>query len=341
MPLNGKAVLPEIAALAGVSPAVALRVLHGGRYSLRIPGDQADRIHQVAARLGYQPDAATIETHAGRAHSILFSMPVYYKVSGDSQYFANLLDGAMTAAFDRGCTLALAPIGSHANPLSALDTGRYDGIVWSMLESRDDVVEAARERAIPLVLLHAEKTCACTNTLSMGCDNVQGMELAVEHLAMLGHRNIAFVTYRNLDQPEFALRENAMAAAVRSKGLRPWPTIAYEADAVPGRWRGLAREGLTAIVCASEALAGAILREAAKEALWLPDELSVVGFDSTSYCETTMPKLTAVHQPLFNLGYDAVATLVERAMGFDSGSDHRLFPCTLDVRDSTAPPLSL
>jgi LacI family transcriptional regulator len=95
------------------------------------------------------------------------------------------------------------------------------------------------------------------------------------------------------------------------------------------------------VIVVSEVLAGIVLREAAQERLWLPDQLSVVGFDSTAFCESTVPRLTAISQPLAAMAYDAVACLIDdRAMFAKGDIVSRVFPCGLDVRDSTGPPVA-
>ena len=88
-----------------------------------------------------------------------------------------------------------------------------------------------------------------------------------------------------------------------------------------------------------------LARIAAALGLDLPRELSVVGFDSTDYCETTTPRLTAVRQPIHDMAACAANVLIDliegnAPAGDDSLPSSTLFPCSLDVRGSTARPLS-
>ena len=96
----------------------------------------------------------------------------------------------------------------------------------------------------------------------------------------------------------------------------------------------------TAIFGWHEGIAGKILAAAAAAGIEVPRQLSVVGFDSTMFCESTTPRLTAVRQPIREMAEQAAQLLLDLIEGQSPSQLSHYFPCTLDVRDSTCPPAS-
>jgi LacI family transcriptional regulator len=94
----------------------------------------------------------------------------------------------------------------------------------------------------------------------------------------------------------------------------------------------------TAIVLRTENLASHIYGAAEKLGIRIPEDISVVGFDSTEFCDTLTPRLTAIHQPVRDLVYEAVSMLIKRIEGEELPNRTHLFPCNFDVRESTGPP---
>jgi len=87
-------------------------------------------------------------------------------------------------------------------------------------------------------------------------------------------------------------------------------------------------------------MAGRLLQRLTEANVAVPDRLSVVGFDSTQFCETTTPRLTAVRQPIREMGAFAAQALLDLIDNQKVGLCSTVFPCTLDVRGSTAPHLA-
>ena len=96
----------------------------------------------------------------------------------------------------------------------------------------------------------------------------------------------------------------------------------------------------TAIVAHSDQYAIDAIRVAERSGLRVPEDLSVVGFDSTAFCETHSPKLTSISQPLEAMGERAVDLLVAMLENRFAGPMETVLPCGFDVRESTGPAAS-
>ena len=135
----------------------------------------------------------------------------------------------------------------------------------------------------------------------VGCDNEGGIGLAIDHLVELGHRRIAFLSETvEGDTPDCEARREGFRARMAFHGL--WTS---EQDELLWTWDvpeftdwWAENPPHTAIVCWSERCAKALMEKMAVDGVTIPEQLSVVGFDSTPFCEMVRPRLTSVRQPI-------------------------------------------
>lgn len=175
-------------------------------------------------------------------------------------------------------------------------------------------------------------------------DNLQGARLAVDHLIGLGHRRIGMVTGRP-DLISAQLREQGYREAHAAAGLAVDESLlasgAFESE--PARAAARSLLGLpqrpTAIFAANDLSALAALEAAAELGVSVPGELSVVGFDNIPESALAHPPLTTVHQPMRQMGRDALTMLVTLIAGEHVlDRPHLTLDTTLVVRQSTAAP---
>ena len=140
--------------------------------------------------------------------------------------------------------------------------------------------------------------------------------------------------------PDMIARREGFGAALRKFGIQP-----QDDDCIAWGWTfsefeswWSERRSHTAIVCWSERAGGQLLKQCERLGIDVPGELSIVGFDSTAYSETTKPRMTAVRQPIFQMANHAARILLDLLDGRRPAEDSYTFPCTFDVRDSTARP---
>jgi len=84
-----------------------------------------------------------------------------------------------------------------------------------------------------------------------------------------------------------------------------------------------------------------LVAQADRAGVRLPEELSVVGFDSTIRCDVVRPALTSVRQPIREMAAEATQILIDTIDGHVSSPVHSVHPCGFDVRESTTRPFSM
>lgn len=332
----------DVAEAAGVSPMAVSKVLHGKGSNVRVGTDTADLIRRIARELQYQPNELARSFRLQKTFMIGLVFEDWTRVAGGSQYFAHLLDGVTSSAFPVGYSVAICPQLVNVASGSSLNDGRFDGLIWAKFESTPENLTRLEHRRTPMVILHADSSEITRRGIStFCCDNAGAMRLAVDHLVELGHKRIAMVVSQFGDHDdETVARIESCRSSLAAHGIEM-----AEADVL--RWDFHAAEfedwwksnpPHTAIILRSESQAGPIMEQAARLGVRLPQDLSLVGFDSTAYCDTLSPRLTSISQPIEEMTHLATLKLLALIEGTSTTVQSQIFPCGFDIRESTAKP---
>lgn len=332
--------LRDVASRAGVSPVVVSRVLHDKALSIRVSEATAERVRRAAEELGYRCNVFARNFRAqqtmsiGVLHGVGTTRP---RFDGGSRYFAALMDGIVEGAFRHGYSVTLCPKLLGKTPGEAMSDGRFDGLVWYSSVTSDENLQEIANCEVPLVLLHARSSEFGRRHPSIICDNEQGIRLAVDHLIELGHERIAFAMDVHPRNVEALARLAAFRQHMLSHGYCVDEDDIFEVEWSRENTADYLRSGLrhTAIVAYNDGLAAEFLLRASEFGIKVPEDLSIVGFDSTGFCEELCPSLTSIQQPLCAMGAKAIDLLVDHIKDRSREPQEIVFPCCLDVRGSS------
>lgn len=319
--------LVEVARAAGVSSASASMALNDR------PGVSAatrERVHAAARRLGYRRRA--------RGTGLLGVLPTDL----GNPYHTDVISGIEAEADALGLGVVIAHgrrDGAHLEKqLQRLLELDVDGIVAVTTWLSPDALEAAG-RLVPTVVIGRMQD-EVEGTDTVGNHDQAGAALAVRHLVELGHRRLAHVTMSARPGP--ALRRTGFLAEAKRLGLRAGsevigPDPAAAEEGIELMLRSLRRgdaEAPTAVFAANDIAAVRVLHRAADLQVAVPEQLSVVGYDSSAVALTVRPHLTSVNQPRQEMGRIAARMLRERFAGRAHDARSIVEP-VLIVRDST------
>jgi LacI family transcriptional regulator len=309
---------------------------------VRVSKDKAEVIRKVAEELRYQPNHLARSFRSKRTNTIGLVFEQFQGLGDRTGYFSQLLNGVMTATFPRDYSLTICPMLIRNSSSGAMFDGRFDGIVWCKPDMTPETQEAIEKSPIPVVALHVTPHDT-PSVSSFCCDNDTALELAIEHLAELGHRQIAFaIDVWNKNSVEAKARIGAFFNSMHRNGLSATPEDLlvwdHEGADLQAYWEGSKRH--SAFVCFSESHAVSLIKECERLGIRVPEDLSIIGFDSTSMCETTTPRLTAISQPVERMAFEATQFLLSAIDGEQLAPLNVIYPCGLDLRESTARPPS-
>lgn len=173
---------------------------------------------------------------------------------------------------------------------------------------------------------------------SVGCDNQEGIELAVKHLVELGHQRIGLIS-GPLDSYILKARYQAYLSALEKYGLEvneDYIGLGYfVAESARTYIPRLYDQGVTAILFSHDVRALSAMTECGDRGIQIPRDLSVIGFDDLPMTAYTTPPLTTIRQDrtaLGRCGYYAMNCLLN---SLPIGSI--LLRAPLIVRGSTGP----
>jgi LacI family transcriptional regulator len=322
------------------------KVLHGKGSNVRVSETTATAIRKAAKDLNYRPNGLARRFRSKKTTTLALVFDYIPQFSNSRNYFADVISSATRAAFAHGYALTLCPHLSGANAREMLGDGRFDGLLWVRHSGTPAMDAAVLDSPIPIAMIHTAPALTLARQQLFAWDNQGASSQLADYLFELGHRNIAFLgnisDETNSTNKEQGLRRQFFSAAAMERGMTTlqWD---WEHDGnMIHDWQRANGE-VTAVVAWNEQTGITFLQSAAAQGISVPDDLSVVAFDSTANCEHSNPPLTAVHQPLEEMSFAAVNFLIQVIDGDPDETANidftpRHFPARLDIRASAARP---
>jgi LacI family transcriptional regulator len=247
-------------------------------------------------------------------------------------FFARLAAAIEEAADRAGLGLVLsATLNRQGRELDYIERMRrndVDGLIFVTNHPDDGTLRRALNTTPGTILLDEDVPGAAVPKVF--CDNEQGGFLAGQHLLTAGHRQIAYIGGPSglmSTRERRAGLDRAVAAvpgaAVVWESFGPY-TVAEGAGAAAALLRSAAQP--SAIFAASDELVLGLLPVLCESGLRIPDEISIVGFDDIGPLHLLDPPVSAIRQPVAEIGERAVALLTAAgsarpiANGFPSSS---------------------
>ena len=180
------------------------------------------------------------------------------------------------------------------------------------------------------------------NITSLTMDFKQAVRDALDYLYHLGHRKIGFMGGKEyVGNHELLVdpRLEEYIAYMKEKNL-PYEKYLYEGSFNTfsgyemGKVIATSEEHPTAIFAASDALAVGALKAFKEADMEVPEDISLVGFNNTELSEYTVPALTTVNAPAYDMGQHG-ANLIYAASNLSIRTPLKAeIPCNLVVRES-------
>jgi DNA-binding LacI/PurR family transcriptional regulator len=326
------ATLFDVAAEAGVSHQTVSRVVNGDP-TVR-PATKA-KVDAAVEKLSYRP-SLTARALASRKTRSIGLISTGFPFYGPS----STMHGFNGAARRAGYQVSMATLdGDDARAVEqAVDAFVGQAVAAIVLIAPDaEALDVLRSSRVSVPLVTADSV-AEDGHHAVSIDQAAGAQLAVEHLAALGHRSVAHVA-----GPEAWMdgrdRERGWRDACARLGLGTGPLLRGDWTPASGHRLGLELAGrgdVTAVFCANDQMALGAVHAFCDAGLDVPRDVSIVGFDDVPEAAHFLPPLTTVRQDFEVLGRRIMDT-VEAVLAGDDQAVAAMLP-ELVVRSSTAAP---
>jgi DNA-binding LacI/PurR family transcriptional regulator len=315
------ATLTDVARHAGVSLATASRAF--GEPD-RLAASTRERVLQAAADLGYAGSNGSGEKTFGVIVPDI-SSPVY----------AKLLKGIHAQAWE----------GRHRPVLFDTDEDlhrereqiglarKLNGVLLCSPRLPDDEIRRLVGTTPVVIVNRIIEGLPC-----VVMDTVNGPRQAVEYLAALGHRHIAYASGPRLSWAD-SQRHEAIAAACTALDLRFTP-LNHQSASIQGGLAAAAAvvaSGATSVIAYNDLVALGIDAGVTQLGKHCPEDISIIGMDDIELASVRQPGLTTVRLAIDRCGSLGVEVLLQTMAGDKVPSVANL-DSQLIVRGSTAPP---
>jgi LacI family transcriptional regulator len=239
-------------------------------------------------------------------------------------FFTEVARGVEDAASKRDYAVFLCNSDESATKedryVNVLIQQQVRGVLITPADMKSDRLEVMRERGIAVTLLDREikgrKQC------SVSVDDVHGGQIAIEYLAGLGHKNIAWVCGPE-SIPQVADRgagvtKAAKVASAKIETIRVPLMNAAKGEEAAKKILEL-KVMPTAIFCANDLLALGVMRALLANKVRIPEQVSVLGYDNIEFAPSAAVPLSSIAQPSYQMGVTAADLLLNEC---EDGENH-------------------
>jgi DNA-binding LacI/PurR family transcriptional regulator len=303
------------------------------------------QIQKTIDKLGYHPSAAARSLKMNQTKRIgiipLISVEENIHSQSPDTAFYNLVSAINTAASQNGFGLLLQAATNKDDEINIyqrlIGEKQVDGIILMGITCEDRRVRLLMEKKYPFIAfgrMLSEEGYSFIDT-----NGEKGIFNAVEHLAKLGHKKIAFI------KPPAELTFSTHRWKGYISGMKAFNLEIRPEFVIEGKFSEQSGQEImdhlmsgidqpTAIIAPNDFSAYGMLNWASHSGMIVGKNISIIGFDDLSLSAHWQPSLTTLSQPLFQIGIQLTEILLKLING-DTERHQILVDPQLMIRQST------
>ena len=312
-----KVTIRDVAREAGVSVTLVSFVMNAkmgkdGRLDCPVNPDTAERVLQVAKRLGYRRNNAAASLRSGRSHSIAV---IVSDIA--NPFYAEICRNIENIAYKDGYTVIFASSEESPQKLSHLVETmvgyNVEGLIVAPCLGGEPALARALSIGIPTVLIDRDMPGEEFGRVLI--DNFDAGKMATKYLIHQGFGKIEMLTYKS-GVTSLTDRETGYGLAMEEAGLKDEiriHKIDYEAEAAKKDaidvFRDAARRGVEAFILPTKRIAMYGFNALNVLGLSMPKDFSFVCFDESDVYELNKPVVPHIIQPLSEIAFKSFELL--------------------------------
>ncbi|MCB0807288.1 MAG: LacI family DNA-binding transcriptional regulator [Bacteroidales bacterium] len=335
-----KASIQDIADSLQVSKSLVSFVLNGLGDEKGIKRETQQKVLKRARELNYKPNRMAQGLRSGKSNTIGL---IVADIS--NKFYAKIARRVEEVASERNYNVLFCS--SDEDPLKEnrliemLRERQVDGLLISSTQKDTRTFTALKKEHFPFVLIDRHLPKLKTNYV--GVDNFAGAKKATEMLIQNGYRNIALLKISPAHLSSVREREYGYREALKNYGIRFNGDLVKEldfenitSDAVSVLDELLSgSDPADALFTVNNSIAVACLERLNQLGLRIPEDIALLSFDDIELFRLVNPGITAIAQPVEDIGERAVNILLQQIEEAVNGEVNReILPVELIFRQS-------
>jgi LacI family transcriptional regulator len=331
------ATIHDVAKLAGVAPITVSRVINQAGY---ISQETRERVESAINELGYVPNTLARSLRSKRTNTLALVL-----TDITNPYWTTVARGVEDTASESGYTVFFCNTDEsnekELNYLRVLLEKQVDGILLVPALSSPESALYVQRQNTPIVIL--DRRIPEIQADIVRADSEQGSYKLTELLISQGHRRIAFLG-GPMGVSTAEDRRNGFHRAVEQMNdvKNPFEITEYSGKYSYDSGYEMALQLFehtprpTAVIATNNFIANGAMRAFRDKGIQVPDDISLVGFDDIPAPLNTIPFLTVVSQPAYEMGKISTEILLSRLKkGVQQPFQEVVLPVGIIVRHSS------
>lgn len=324
--------IKDIAKLANVSHTTVSRALNNSPY---INEETKAKIKELAKELNYVPNYSAKSLVLLKSYNI----GVFFSSISDGTtdtFFHEIIKG-INKVIDKEYNLVIRGIDDYKN-FYQIDKKNFDGIIIvSQRKSDDEFIKTVMEKEIPLVVINRHiDTNLIVNIMS---NDTFGSYEAVDYLIKRNHKKIGLIE-GNKEFESSVYRKDGYLKALKDNNIP-----LNEEYMISGKYnlqsgyecmkKLIALENRpTAVFCSNDDIAVGAMKAIFESGLNVPNDISIIGFDDSSFCKYVTPTLTSVRKDSLSMSEYGGINLINIIKNKEVNKEKVYIESKLMIRDS-------
>lgn len=339
--MSGKKVsLKDVAQALGVSKTLVSLVLNNKGDEQGISAESQKRVREKAREMNYHPNLVARGLRTGKSN--ILGMVV---ADISNPFYSKIVRAVEDKAAQHGYHLMVCSSDENPEREAELirllkDRQQVNGIIVSTTQQKPEIFSRFKKENFPFVLIDRYlPRFECSQVL---VDNAEGAQNMTEHLIKTGYSRIALLTISPSHLSSIRDRVTGYKEALKKHGIKFDPKLVREIpfDHIRENMRKEMRELLSrnvkadAVFLLNNNLALSCLDTIREMDLKIPQDIAVASFDDLEAFQLCYPPVTAVAQPLSEIGDKAVQLLIRQINDKDNTNENAILSTNLVIRRS-------
>ncbi len=333
-PKGNISTIKAIADIACVSTATVSRVISSPE---KVKGETRERILSIMKKNHFVADGLAMGLASQRSRTIGLVIPTIA-----NSIYASSTQAIQKKAQAEGYTVLVCiseySASAEADMIHRLLAHRVDGLILTGASRKDELYHKIIHNNVPFII-----TWQMTHSRDIPCisfDNFKAASKATEYLISLGHRRIGLICGQTKVNDRAFERRRAYEECLSRHGIGIDTDLILECEFDMIESHSMMTKIIsnhnrpTAVFCANDVQAIGAIAACRDAGLKVPADISIIGFDDLPIARCTVPQLTTVRVPTYEMGERAADSLFGAIRGKEIVSAE--LPTDLILRSSTA-----